>query len=121
MGQQVNAAVKANPALKNASPSQMYDQVVEPWLKQKGAYVPSDAIVSSNGTANNGAVDSLLTGLLGDWMGGKFTAYGPGGVPTSGLEGVSPYIYEPPAPFDALTSGLDLSRTGAFKKPASYT
>lgn len=102
MAGQVNSAIAANPALKGDSASQMYSSVVEPWLKQTGAYVNPTDIVSSNGTQAGTSVDSLLTSLLGDWMGGSINANSKLGISGQTIQGLANYAGLTPQQLSAM-------------------
>ena len=113
MTQQVNQALSANPSLKGDSASQLYSSVVEPWLQKSGAYIPSNAIVSSNGTMAGNTVNSLLTNLLGDWMNGSITPQSKLGIAGQTIGGLSPFLN------GAASSLAPSSAAGASASPMS--
>lgn len=88
MTQQINDAIQGGKISPTANAQQLYSQVVEPWLQSKNAYVPQDAVISSNGTKNNGTVDSLLTQLIGQWQSGALTAQSQVGVSGQTIAGL---------------------------------
>lgn len=91
MTSQINSAIKSGQIGANATPSQIYNSVVMPWLQSKNAYVPANAIISSNGTKNNGTVDSLLTQLIGQWQTGQLNANSQVGVSGQTIAGLPTY------------------------------
>jgi len=88
MADQVNSAISSGQVSKSASPETIYSEVVMPWLQQKGAYVPADAIISSNGTKNDGTVDSLITQLIGQWQSGELTGSSKVGISGQTISGL---------------------------------
>jgi hypothetical protein len=88
MAQQVNSAVAAGKLPASATPQQIYQQVVTPWLQSKNAYVPENAIVSSNGSRNNGSIDALLTQLIAQWQSGALNSHTPVGVSGQTIPGL---------------------------------
>lgn len=91
MAQQINAALSNGTLARTATPQQMYQQVVMPWLQKTGAYVPSNAIISSNGAQNNGMIDNLLTQLIGQWQSGALTAGSRVGIAGQTIAGLPAY------------------------------
>jgi hypothetical protein len=88
MAGQINSAIGSGKLKQNSSPSQIYSQVVQPWLKAKGGYVNPGDIVSSNGTKAGGSVDAVLTQLIGQWQSGALngtTQVGTSGQTIAGL------------------------------------
>lgn len=84
MTQQINSALTSGQVSKNATPQQIYSQVVEPWLTSKGASIDT--------TTSEGAdVASSLEGLIGSWQGGGLTASTPVGVSGQTLTGLQAY------------------------------
>ncbi len=98
MASQINGAVSSGQLAKGATAAQAYQQVVEPWLQQSGAYVPANAIISSNGTQNNGMVDNLLTQLIGQWQSGALTPGSQVGVSGQTIAGLPAYAGATSAP-----------------------
>jgi hypothetical protein len=69
----INQAIAQNPSLKNASPQQLYSQVVAPWLQSKGATInPNTRDVKGNPEGQN-LIDAITT-FIGDWQSGKATS-----------------------------------------------
>jgi hypothetical protein len=69
----INQAISQNPSLKNATPQQIYSQVVAPWLKSKGATIdPNTKDVRGNPEGQN-LIDAI-TAFIGDWQSGKATS-----------------------------------------------
>jgi hypothetical protein len=91
MSSVVNSAISSGKIAKNASPSQIYSSVVMPWLQSKGAYTPANAIISSNGTKNNGTIDSLITQLIGQWQSGALTPSSKVGISGQTIQGLQAY------------------------------
>lgn len=91
MTTQINSAIKSGQIGGNATPQQIYQTVVMPWLQSKNAYVPANAIISSNGTRNNGTVDSLLTQLISQWQSGSLNAGTQAGISGQTIAGLPAY------------------------------
>lgn len=87
----VNSAIKQNPQLAQASPQQLYQQVVKPQLQSMGAYVNPTDIISSNGTKAGGAVDAVLTQLLALWQSGQLNSSSQVGVSGQTISGLPGY------------------------------
>jgi hypothetical protein len=66
----VNAAVAKNPALKSLNATQMYNQVVAPWLKSKGATISASTKDVKGNPEGQNLIDAV-TGMLGGWMNGS--------------------------------------------------
>lgn len=89
MAQRINSAITSGNVAPSASPEQIYNSVVEPWLSSQGVTVGSDAslgasgdpgmIVGTNQQEGN-ALQAVLTNLIGDWQSGTLTANTPVGV-----------------------------------------
>lgn len=77
---EINSAIGSGKISSSASPTQIYQQVVVPWLQSKNAYVPPTQVITSQGTKNGGTVDALLTNLIGDWQSGGLTSQTPIGI-----------------------------------------
>ena len=126
MAGQINQAISGGNIAKNATPQQIYQQVVTPWLQSKGAYVAPNATISSNGTANNGAVDALLTQMIGQWQSGALNnavGLGVDGQTISTLPGYAgaPQTASGAEKGDAYFAKLqqlvpNIGKTGAFRR-----
>jgi hypothetical protein len=65
----INTAIKKDPSLSKLSPQGLYDQVVAPWLKSKGASIsPTTRDVHGNPEGQN-LIDAI-TGFVGAWQTG---------------------------------------------------
>jgi hypothetical protein len=91
MTSQINSALQSGSVPKNATPAQLYQQVVQPWLTKLGANVPNNAIISSNGARNNGMVQNLLTQLISQWQSGALNAGSKVGIAGQNIAGLSAY------------------------------
>lgn len=91
MSSTINSAISSGKISKSATPTQLYNQVVVPWLQSKGAYTPASAIISSNGTKNNGTIDSLITQLIGQWQSGSLNPSSKVGVSGQTISGLQAY------------------------------
>lgn len=69
----INQAVTKNPKLASLSPSQMYSQVVVPWLKSKGATISASARDVKGNPEGQNLIDSI-TNVIGDWQTGKINS-----------------------------------------------
>lgn len=108
---QVNAAIASGKVPKNATPQQLYQSVVNPWLtSMKGNYGGGNtsAAIQSNWTDSSGqqfgnALQASVTNLLGQWQAGAITPQTPLGiagqadttVPAYGT-GSSPTVHQGP-------------------------
>jgi hypothetical protein len=69
----INSAVAKNPSLKNLNATQMYSQIVMPWLKSKGATInAAQRDVKGNPEGQN-LIDAI-TSVIGDWQTGKINS-----------------------------------------------
>lgn len=91
MSTTINSAISSGKISKSATPTQLYNQVVVPWLQSKGAYTPSSAIISANGTKNNGTIDTLITQLIGQWQSGQLNGSSKVGVSGQTIQGLQAY------------------------------
>jgi hypothetical protein len=119
MAQQINSAVASGQIAPTASASDIYSQVVTPWLKQIGAYVPQDAIVSSSGQRNNGSIDAVLTGLIGSWQSGLLNAGTPVGIDGQVINGLPSYsgMRSPVSQLPVMTSPVSQLQTTMWGGP----
>lgn len=66
---QINSALSSGKLAKNATPEQIYSQVVNPWLNQRGASITP--------TTGGLQLQDVLTNLIGDWQKGQLTSKTP--------------------------------------------
>lgn len=66
MTNQINSAITSGKVSKNATPQQLYQQVVQPWLNSKGATITS--------TTGGLQLQSVLQSLIGSWQKGALTS-----------------------------------------------
>ncbi len=88
---QINSALSAGTIKPNSTPSQIFQQVVQPWLTKLGANVPNNAVISSNGSQNNGMVQNLLTQLISQWQSGSLSSSTQAGVAGQTISGLSAF------------------------------
>jgi hypothetical protein len=91
MTDQINSAIKSGSISASASPSQIYSQVVTPWLQSKNAYISPTAVISSNGTQAGNTVNDLLTGLIAQWQSGALTSSTKVGISGQTIAGLPTY------------------------------
>lgn len=87
MTAQINSQIAAGKIARNATPQQIYQQVVSPWLASKNASIANQ--YTSKGQAEAPALQADLTSLIGDWQNGSLNAnsrVGSGGQTISGLQ-----------------------------------
>jgi len=80
MTSQINDAIKSGQIAKNASPQQIYNQVVEPWITKMGGKSGWQNTYTSKGASEKNAVGGLLTNLIGQWQSGALNSRTPVGV-----------------------------------------
>lgn len=70
MGTQVNSAISAGTIPKDATASQIYSSVVQPWITgmSKSGWQDSNTI---DGAAEKPAIGNLLTNIIGQWQSGQ--------------------------------------------------
>jgi hypothetical protein len=87
MTKQINSAISSGQISKTATPQQIYDQVVAPWLTSKGAAINPNSVDSSGNNEGNQLIQSIV-GLIGSWQNGSLTSstkVGVSGQPIAGL------------------------------------
>lgn len=87
----INQAIRSGHISAQSDPSSLYNSVVKPHLQQMGAYVNSNDIVTKNGTRAGGAVDALLTRLIGLWQAGNLNSSTPVGISGQTIGGLPQY------------------------------
>ena len=88
MTNQINSAISKGTIPKNATPQQIYQSVVTPWLSNmKGNFgggntnaLPNSTWGDVNGTKMGDAVQSAITNLIGQWQSGALTGSTPVGI-----------------------------------------
>lgn len=70
---QINSAISSGQLQKGASPDQIYQQVVAPWMKSWGKGNLSQ-------DPNGAAIQNIVTQLIGQWQNGQLTASTPVGI-----------------------------------------
>jgi hypothetical protein len=76
---QINSAIAKNPALGKLSPSQLYSQVVTPWLNSKGASIGTGS-KDVKGNKEGGNLQDSIIASIGQWQSGSFTSKTPVGA-----------------------------------------
>jgi hypothetical protein len=73
MASQINSAISSGKITKNASPDQIYSQVVQPWISSmsKSGWQNTN---TAKGAPEKQAVGNLLTSMIGQWQSGQLTA-----------------------------------------------
>jgi hypothetical protein len=93
----VNQALASGKIAPNATPDQIYAQVVQPWINSMSPNGWQDTS-TIQGAPERQAVGNLLTNMIGQWQQGQITSSTPlgisgqtlqGGVPSYGAMGVS--------------------------------
>ncbi|MDA8350495.1 MAG: hypothetical protein M0038_17140 [Pseudomonadota bacterium] len=92
MTTQINNAIASGAISKTASPSQLYSQIVQPWLQSQNAYVSPTDIVSSNGTRAGNSINDLLTQLIGQWQSGALTSSSKVGIAGQTIAGLPNFL-----------------------------
>lgn len=67
MAGQINSALKSGTIQKGATPDQIYQQVVDPWMK---SWNKGDLSKDPHGPA----IQNMITQLIGQWQGGQLTS-----------------------------------------------
>lgn len=118
MTNQINSAIKANPSLKNASASQLYSQVVAPWLSSKRASINPDQKTSS-GAPEGKALPLVLTQLINLWKSGQLTSQSKVGVSGQTISGLQSFGNS--AQNSSQTTTLLETMMGSSINPAKFT
>lgn len=74
---QVNNAVQSGKISATASPAQIYNQVVNPYLTSRGMGIQTNGsqnFTTSSGTNFGGAMQAAVQNLIGQWQSGALTA-----------------------------------------------
>lgn len=73
MAKQINGAISSGKIQANAPPSQIYSQVVEPWINSMspGGWQNTD---TSQGAPEKAAIGNMLTNLIGQYQSGQLTS-----------------------------------------------
>jgi hypothetical protein len=75
----INSAIAKNPALGRLGPQDLYNQVVAPWLKSKGATIDPKAVDVRNNPEGQNLIDAI-TGFISAWQIGAVNSSTPIGV-----------------------------------------
>ncbi len=78
MTQTVNAALKGGKLPPNATPEQIYQQVVQPWLNSKSGGATSGNDIKGNSVSS--AEAAAITAMIGQWQSGQLSSTTPVGV-----------------------------------------
>ena len=84
---EVNAAITAGKIQANATPQQIYSQVVAPWLTSKGATINPNS-VNVSGQNEGQLLQGVVTSLIGSWQSGTLkngTTVGIAGQAATGI------------------------------------
>jgi hypothetical protein len=93
----INQALASGQIAPNATPQQIYSQVVQPWISSMSPNGWQDTS-TIQGAPEKQAVGNVLTSMIGQWQGGQITSQTQlgiggqtlqGGVPAYGAQGVS--------------------------------
>lgn len=97
MTQQINQAIQSGQIQANATPQQIYSQVVQPWISamSPGGWQPT---YTSKGAAEQGAVGNVLTNLISQWQSGALTSQSQVGVAGQTIQGLPSYNGGIPVP-----------------------
>jgi hypothetical protein len=96
---QVNSALKSGKIAPNATPQQIYQQVVDPYWKSKGMGIqPGWPYITSQGNNFGNAMQAAVTNLIGQWQKGQLTSQSQIGIegqtdpsmPAFGGQGIHP-------------------------------
>jgi len=90
MTTQINAQIKAGKIAKNANPQQIYNQVVVPWLKSKGATIDPNS-KTSKGAKEGQALIGDIQSLIGAWQKGALTSKTKVGIKGQTIAGLAAY------------------------------
>jgi hypothetical protein len=90
MTTQINSAIAKNPSLKGLSASQMYSQVVAPWLKTKGATINAGTKDVKGNPEGQNLIDAV-TNIIGQWQSGQLTSSTKVGVGGQTIAGIQAY------------------------------
>jgi hypothetical protein len=102
MFKQVNAALAAGKLAPNATPDQIYSQVVQPWISSMSPGGWKDT-ATIQGNSEKAAVGNVLTQMIGQWQQGQITSGTQlgiagqtlqGGVPAFGAQGYNQQQYQ---------------------------
>jgi hypothetical protein len=79
MTSQINSALASGALPSNATPQQIYSQVVQPWINgmSTGGWQNSSTI---QGAPEKDAIGNLLTNLIGQWQSGQMNSQTPLGI-----------------------------------------
>lgn len=89
MTSQINSAIASGQIAKNATPDQIYQQIVTPWLSSKGASIANNN--TSTGQQEGPALQADLTQLISQWQNGSLNTYTPVGVDGQTIGGLQGY------------------------------
>lgn len=70
---QINSAISSGSISKTATPDQIYNSVVAPWLKSKGADIDPNS-VDLHGVNSGQPLIAALQSLIGNWQSGALTS-----------------------------------------------
>lgn len=90
MTAQINSALSSGAVAKNATPDQIYQTVVQPWLASKNAAIDPNSVDVDGQNAGTQLTQSL-EGLIGSWQSGQLTDSTPIGGSGQKLTGLQAY------------------------------
>jgi hypothetical protein len=90
MTSQINSAIKSNPAIAQMSASQIYNQVVAPWLQSKGAAINPNQKGYGGSDEGKNLIDAV-TNIIGQWQSGALTSSTQVGVAGQTISGLQAY------------------------------
>lgn len=95
MTQQINQAIQSGKIPATASPQQIYQQVVQPWITSMSpnGWQPTN---TAKGSPEQGAVGNVLTNLIGQWQNGSLTTQTPVGVNGQTIQGLPAFGFGNP-------------------------
>lgn len=96
MAQQINSAISSGQISKSATPQQIYQQVVTPWLKSKGVTIgmaspTQQGMIVGTNQSEGGALQGVLTNLIGAWQSGSLNANTSVGISGQKITGLPVY------------------------------
>lgn len=91
MANQINSALRAGQIPVNASPQQIYSQIVQPWITKMGGEQGWQQTYTEKGAPEKGAIGDLLTNLISQWQQGALNSSTPVGVSGQAIAGLPSY------------------------------
>ena len=98
MFNQVNSAISSGKVAPNASPQDIYNQVVQPWINSMSPQGWQNT-TTSGGASEKAAIGNMLTNFIGQWQTGQFNGSTPLGIAGQSMGGgFVPFNSQGPSP-----------------------